>query len=154
MKNLFQLSYMRGFTFLVLICALFLQISCSGVISSLDDYSGKTLYEASVESKQEVLDFVPDIQAEVYQHLETEKEKQIFKDFQEDFLKELVEENPDFAKEFYDKMHSDDREEVNQALTEAGKLVEEELRELTGDSEINAKNVVDAVLQKYKKQQN
>lgn len=153
MKNLFQSTYTRGFMILAFACTLFLHAGCSGVINSLDSYSGKTLYEASVESKQQVLDFVPEIQAEVHRHLETEKEKQIFKKFQKDFLTELVEENPNFAKEFYDKMHSDDRKEINQALVEAGKLVEEELQELTGDSEINPKNVVDAVIQNYREQQ-
>lgn len=129
------------------IVALF-QISCSGVVTTLDQYSGETLYDSAIESNEDLLTFVPDVQSEVDNHLETDEERRQFQAFQQKLVAKLIKENPNFVDEFKAKMHSNDREQINEALSDAGALVEEELQAFTGKSEITAENVVITVLDK------
>ncbi len=140
--------YSRRSLILLLICGFFLS-NCSRLINSLNEYSGETLYNSAVKS-DDILSFAPDIQADVYQHLHTEKERRLFQEFQKDFIAMLINENPAFAKDFYNKMHSQDQAKIKQALTHAGELVEKELQEFTEKNEISAENVVKTVLKKYK----
>lgn len=147
MKNLYPSSIVHRLLFVVLVSSAFFLSSCSGVISSLDQYSGETLYESAIESDGDLLSFVPDIQAEVYQHLETKKQERQFMEFQRDIVTKLVKENPQFVEEFQEKMHSNDQEKIHEALREAGSLLEKELQEFTGKSNITAENVVNAVLE-------
>ena len=135
---------------MVSVCFVLLLSRCSGLISSLETYSGETLYDTAVKANGDLLALAPNIQSDVYEHLNTEKEKLLFQAFQRDFISGLVKENPEFAKEFYNKMHSRDQTKINEALTDAGALVEEKLKEYTGKSEISAESVVNAVLESYK----
>lgn len=139
----------RQLSFAIAICGLLFVASCANVMNTLDQYSGETLYQTAMESQDNLLDFVPQIQAEVNEHLKTEEQRHVFQKFQQDFVSRLIEENPELAQDFYDKMHSGDRGQINEALEQAGQVVEQELLELTGGEEITPKNVVDAVLEKY-----
>lgn len=149
MKNIHSSSTIYRALLLTVIgfTALF-QISCSGVITTLDQYSGETLYDSAIESNGDLLSFTPDIQAEVDDHLETDEERRQFQAFQQKLIVKLIKENPDFVDEFKEKMHSNDREQINEALSDAGALVEKELQAITGESEITPKNVVNTVLDK------
>lgn len=147
--NTFQLFTFRGLLFSASICGLLLLTNCAGVVTTLDQYSGETLYESAVESPDEMLGFVPHIQTEVNKHLETDEQRQVFEAFQQDFVTQLVEQNPGLAREFYDKLHSGDRQQIHAVLNDAGRVVERELQNLTGQNEITAKNVVEAVMDKY-----
>lgn len=124
------------------------QASCAGVITSLEQYSGETLYDSAVESSGDLLAFAPDIQSEVDNHLETDEERRQFQAFQEELIVKLIKDNPEFVEEFKEKLHSDDRDQINEALSDAGALVEEELQAFTGKSEVTAENVVNTVLDK------
>lgn len=150
MKNKKQLPIEQPLLLAALLSALFLLPNCGGIINTLERYSGETLYESAIQQPGDILGFVPDIQSDIYEHLDTKKEIRKFQVFQIDFLTQLVKDNPGFAKEFYDKMHSGDREKINEALEEAGELVEEELQDFTGESDFTAGDVVDAVMEKYK----
>lgn len=150
MKNVTQYSVVRPILVICVICFTIFLSSCSSLIRSLDKYSGVTLYETAVKSNGDLLAYAPDIQSEVYKHLDTPREKRLFQAFQRDFIARIVNQNPDFAKEFYNKMHSQNREKINQALTDAGILLEKELQSFTGKSEVSPENVVNAVLEKYK----
>lgn len=147
--NRFQLFTIRRLSFAIAICGLLFVASCANVMNTLDQYSGETLYQTAMESQDNLLDFVPEIQAEVNKHLKTEEQQRAFQKFQQDFVSRLIEENPQLAQEFSDKMRSGDRRQINEALEQAGQVVEQELLELTGGAEITPKNVVDAVLEKY-----
>lgn len=147
--NRFQLFPIRPLSFAIAICGLLFLEGCTNVMNTLNQYSGETLYQTAMESQDNLLDFVPEIQAEVNRYLETEEQQRVFQKFQHDFVSRLIEENPQLAQEFYDKMHSGDRRQINEALEQAGQVVEQELLELTGGEEITPKNVVDAVLEKY-----
>lgn len=129
--------------------AAFFQISCSGVISTLDQYSGENLYESAIESNGDLLAFVPEIQSEVDKYLETDEERRQFLAFQKELVAKLINENPDFVEEFREKMNSNDRDKIHEALSDAGVLLEEELQAFTGESEITAENVVNTILEKY-----
>lgn len=129
--------------------AAFFQISCSGVITTLDQYSGENLYESAIESNGDLLAFAPEIQSEVDKYLETDEERRQFLAFQKELVAKLINENPDFVEEFREKMNSNDRDKIHEALSDAGVLLEEELQTFTGESEITAENVVNTVLEKY-----
>lgn len=142
-------SVARRLVLIVLIGSSFFFTNCSNLVTSLDQYSGETLYESVVESDGDILSFAPGIQAEVYDHLQTEEEMRKFQAFQKDLVTKLVKENPGFVDEFRERLHSNDRDEINEALTAAGTLLERELQAFTGESEITPENVVNAVLEKY-----
>lgn len=139
----------RRISFAVAICGFLFITSCASVMSTLDQYSGETLYQAATESRDNLLDWVPQIQAEINKHLKTEEQRRVFREFQQDFVSRLIENNPELAREFYNKMQSGDRRQIHEALEMAGQVVEQELYELTGGKEITPENVVDAVLEKY-----
>lgn len=139
----------RKITLAVAVLGLIFVTSCASVMNTLDQYSGETLYQTAMESQDNLLDFVPEIQAEVNEHLKTDEQRRVFLKFQQDFVSRLIEENPQLAQDFSDKMHSGDRQQINDALEQAGEVVEQELHELTAGKEITPKNVVDAVLEKY-----
>lgn len=130
----------------VVIFAAFFQISCSGVITALDQYSGETLYDSAIESNGDLLAFAPEIQSEVDKYLETDEERRQFQAFQKELVAKLINENPDFVEEFREKLKSNDRDKINEALSDAGALLEEELQAFTGESEITAENVVNTVI--------
>ncbi len=152
MKRMNPLN-IRLLSFILGLGAMIFMTNCAGVINTLDQYSGETLYQTAMESQDNLLDFVPDIQAEVNKHLETEEQQHAFQKFQQDFVSRLIEENPELTQEFYDKMHSGDRRQIHEALEQAGEVVEQELQELTDGKEITPENVVDAVMEKYDVQQ-
>lgn len=148
MKNTHPSSsiYRAIYLMTVVVFAAFFQMSCSGVITTLDQYSGETLYDSAIESNGDLLAFVPEIQSEVDKHLETEEERRQFQAFQKELVAKLINENPDFVEEFREKLKSNDRDKIKEALSDAGVLLEEELQAFTGESEITAENVVNTVL--------
>lgn len=150
MKNIHPSSSIYRAILLITVAgfiALF-QTSCAGVITSLEQYSGETLYDSAVESNGDLLAFAPDIQSEVDNHLETDEERRQFQAFQKELIVKLIKDNPEFVEEFKEKLHSNDRDQINEALSDAGTLVEEELQAFTGKNEVTAENVVNTVLDK------
>lgn len=145
MKNIHPLSSIYRLVTVVIFAAFF-QIGCSGVITTLDQYSGETLYDSAIESNGDLLAFAPEIQSEVDKHLETDEERHQFLAFQKELVAKLINENPDFVEEFREKLNSNDRDKIHEALSDAGVLLEEELQAFTGESEITAENVVNTVL--------
>lgn len=149
MSNTYPSTVLRRLVLIVFVASAFFLTNCSNLVSSLDQYSGETLYESAVESDGDLLSFAPEIHTEVYEHLQTEEEERKFEAFQKDLITKLVRENPGFVDDFREKLHSDDRDEINEALTNAGALLEKELQAFTGESEITPENVVNAVLERY-----
>lgn len=149
MSKLYQFFEVRKFMLIVLVGSAFFLTNCANLTTSLDEYSGETLYESAVESDGDILSFAPGLQTEVYEHLETQDEIEKFQAFQQDLISKMINENSGFVDEFREKLHSNDRDEINEALADAGKLVEKELQSFTGKSELTPENVVDAVLEKY-----
>lgn len=149
MNNFYPSSVIRRITMIVLVGSAFFLTNCSNLAVNLDQYSGETLYESVVESDGDILSFAPGLYAEVYEHLQTEEEERKFQAFQKEMITKLIEENPGFVDDFREKLHSDNRDEINEALTDAGNLLEKELQAFTGESELTPENVVNAVLEKY-----
>lgn len=142
-------SYLKqGLMMMALLGGMFLQTGCMGVSNSLNHYSGETLYVSAIESDGDLLSMVPGIQEDVQKHLKTEKQEQTFADFQQAFMTRLIDENAAFVDQFYDDMHSNDREKIDKALADAGEIMEDELQKLVGDKDLTAENVVHAVLKK------
>jgi hypothetical protein len=147
MKNkLLTLSIPRSL-FIAFACITFFQTACSSILNSLDQYSGETLYDAATESNGEILDFIPGIKSEVDKYLKSEEQRREFQVFQQELITKLIKENPGFVKEFRENLHSNDRDKINKALSDAGTLLEKELRVITGKSDVTAKSVVNAVLE-------
>lgn len=149
MNNKYPSSVVRQLVLIVLAGSSFFLTNCANLVTNLDQYSGETLYESAVETNGDILSFAPGIQTEVYKHLQTEEEIRKFQAFQKDLITKLVKENPGFVDDFREKLHSNDRDDINEALTDAGALLEKELQTFTGESEITPENVVNAVLEKY-----
>lgn len=149
MSKLYPSSVIRRLILMVIVGSAFFLANCSNLAVNLDQYSGETLYESAVEPDGDILSFAPGIQAEVYEHLQTEEEERKFQAFQKDLITKLIKENPGFVDDFREKLHSNNQDEINEALADAGNLLEKELQAFTGKSEITPENVVNAVLDKY-----
>ena len=136
---------------LLLVCCVGMSLSgCKIVVDKLaDTYSGEALFEGIFRGNGDILGFDRYIQDQVHSYLETDRQKEAFLKFEKELVSKIAKDHPDFVLEFYTKLHSNNREKVKEALEDAGKLVEKELQELTGEDEVTAEGVVKYALGKY-----
>ena len=113
-------SITRSATFSILVavcCSLVFFSSCRIVTNKLaETYSGQTLFDGIFMSNGDILSFDTEIQNDVQAYLKTDKQKQAFLKFEKELVSQLAKDNPDFVREFYNKMYSKDKEKVKETL--------------------------------------